>query len=165
MKNRSYGYDNLRFILIFCVVMAHFLEIFGDKSLLEAKETLYFVIYCFHMPVFFFLAVILLSLHGNAWRSMYFFMLSFKRCTGCLFIMYWDMPWYCSTIHPTGCCGICLLWSITSFCCPFWSVYQRNGGCRSSLWALLCLCWQAMSEPLAIHILCPERSYFFLILS
>lgn len=56
MKNRSYGYDNLRFILIFCVVMAHFLEIFGDKSLLEAKETLYFVIYCFHMPVFVFLS-------------------------------------------------------------------------------------------------------------
>ena len=45
---RKYKYDNLKFIMIFLVVFAHFLELFNG----EHKKILYIFIYTFHMPMF-----------------------------------------------------------------------------------------------------------------
>lgn len=47
---REYGFDNIRCILIFLVVFAHFLEPY------TAKNPLYRMIYTFHMPVFAFIS-------------------------------------------------------------------------------------------------------------
>lgn len=49
---RQYYLDNLRFLLIFLVVFAHFLEVCKD---FPGRELLYQVIYSFHMPAFLFL--------------------------------------------------------------------------------------------------------------
>lgn len=47
-KIREYKYDNIKVILIFCVVFAHLLEILnGDTS-----NKIYIFIYIFHMPIF-----------------------------------------------------------------------------------------------------------------
>lgn len=48
---RDFGIDNLRVFLIFCVVFAHFLEIYNVRY----GGILYRLIYQFHMPCFFFL--------------------------------------------------------------------------------------------------------------
>lgn len=52
-KPRLYSYDNLKFILIFLVVLAHLIEVSAD---FEGKQQLYTLIYSFHMPVFIFLS-------------------------------------------------------------------------------------------------------------
>ncbi len=52
-KPRLYGYDNVKFILIFLVVLAHLMEI---SAPFEGKQQLYTLIYSFHMPVFIFLS-------------------------------------------------------------------------------------------------------------
>lgn len=49
---RDYGFDNIRALLIICVVFAHLLEI---RSPFPFGGTLYRVIYSFHMPVFLFI--------------------------------------------------------------------------------------------------------------
>lgn len=51
-KNRDYGFDNIRAVLIICVVFAHLLEI---RSPFPFGGTLYQMIYSFHMPVFLFI--------------------------------------------------------------------------------------------------------------
>lgn len=53
MKTREYQYDNIRFILIFLVVMGHLLEL--STSILF-QTTAYKCIYTFHMPAFLFLS-------------------------------------------------------------------------------------------------------------
>lgn len=52
-KTRLYGYDNVKFILIFLVVLGHLLEISSDFI---GKDLLYKMIYSCHMPVFIFLS-------------------------------------------------------------------------------------------------------------
>lgn len=52
-KPRLYGYDNIKFILIFFVVLAHLMEISADFA---HKQQLYTLIYSFHMPMFIFLS-------------------------------------------------------------------------------------------------------------
>lgn len=52
-SSRFYGLDNLKFILIFCVVLGHTIEISDVNG---DFELLYRVIYSFHMPVFIFIA-------------------------------------------------------------------------------------------------------------
>ncbi len=49
MKKRIYKFDNIKVILIFLVVLGHFLE------LITGYELLYLLIYSFHMPLFIFL--------------------------------------------------------------------------------------------------------------
>ena len=51
-KTRDHGFDNIRAILIICVVFGHMLEICPS---FPGKQSLYQVIYSFHMPVFIFL--------------------------------------------------------------------------------------------------------------
>lgn len=51
MRQRDYKMDNLRFILILCVLMGHFMELFKG----ELTSDLYKIIYSFHMPAFLFL--------------------------------------------------------------------------------------------------------------
>ncbi len=51
MQQRNYKMDNIRFILIFLVILGHYIELFqGEFSL-----ALYKIIYSFHMPAFLFL--------------------------------------------------------------------------------------------------------------
>lgn len=50
-KPRLYGYDNIKCILIFLVVLAHLMEISAPFA---GKDALYKLIYAFHMPVFIF---------------------------------------------------------------------------------------------------------------
>lgn len=50
---RSYGPDNLKFLLIFFVVLGHLIEL---SPFSRSSELMYLVIYTFHMPVFIFLA-------------------------------------------------------------------------------------------------------------
>lgn len=50
---REFQYDNLRCLLIALVVLGHLLEIAGE---FPHKETLYTLIYSFHMPAFLFLS-------------------------------------------------------------------------------------------------------------
>lgn len=50
---REFQYDNLRCLLIALVVLGHLLEIAGEFS---HKESLYTLIYSFHMPAFLFLS-------------------------------------------------------------------------------------------------------------
>lgn len=52
-KPRLYGYDNIKCILIFLVVLAHLIEI---SAPFEGKQQIYTLIYSFHMPVFIFLS-------------------------------------------------------------------------------------------------------------
>lgn len=51
MKQRNYRMDNIRFLLILCVLIGHFLELFKG----EFTSDLYKIIYSFHMPAFLFL--------------------------------------------------------------------------------------------------------------
>lgn len=51
-SERLYGFDNLKFVLIFLVVLGHFLEI---SEAFEGSELLLRTIYSFHMPAFLFL--------------------------------------------------------------------------------------------------------------
>lgn len=51
--NRDYGFDNMRALLIACVVFAHLLEI---RAPFPFGGDIYRVIYSFHMPVFLFLS-------------------------------------------------------------------------------------------------------------
>lgn len=50
---RHSGFDNLKGILIICVVLGHFLELCPSNS---PAEDLYLMIYSFHMPLFFFIS-------------------------------------------------------------------------------------------------------------
>ena len=60
MKERDYGFDNSKLILIILVVFAHLLEI-STKNY-GAKCDIYRVIYSFHMPAFVFLTGYFLSI-------------------------------------------------------------------------------------------------------
>lgn len=51
MRQRDYQMDNIRFLLIFLVLMGHFMELFQG----EFTSGLYKLIYSFHMPAFLFL--------------------------------------------------------------------------------------------------------------
>lgn len=51
-NERLYGFDNLKFLLIFLVVLGHFLEFCVP---FRGSELLRRLIYCFHMPAFLFL--------------------------------------------------------------------------------------------------------------
>lgn len=51
MEARDYKVDNIRFLLIFCVVFGHLLELFSGPH----TDFLYRLIYSFHMPAFIFL--------------------------------------------------------------------------------------------------------------
>ena len=51
MRQRDYKMDNIRFFLIFCVLLGHFLELFVGAF----SSDLYKIIYSFHMPAFLFL--------------------------------------------------------------------------------------------------------------
>ena len=51
-SERLCGFDNLKFVLIFLVVLGHFLEI---SEAFEGSELLLRTIYSFHMPAFLFL--------------------------------------------------------------------------------------------------------------
>ena len=64
MKTREYQYDNLRFLLIALVVLGHLLEIAGE---FPHKETLYAVIYSFHMPAFLFLSGMFARFDRSKW--------------------------------------------------------------------------------------------------
>lgn len=55
-NNRRYGYDNLRFFLIVCVVFGHLLELVSGKSVMPVQKFLYFLIYSFHIPALLFLS-------------------------------------------------------------------------------------------------------------
>lgn len=50
--NRDHGFDNIRALLMVCVVFAHLLEI---RSPFPGSGNIYRIIYSFHMPVFLFL--------------------------------------------------------------------------------------------------------------
>ena len=52
LETRRYDFDNLRGLLILCVVFAHLVEIFTP---FPSSESLYRIIYSFHMPAFLFL--------------------------------------------------------------------------------------------------------------
>ena len=64
VKTREYQYDNLRFLLIALVVLGHLLEIAGE---FPHKETLYAVIYSFHMPAFLFLSGMFARFDRSKW--------------------------------------------------------------------------------------------------
>lgn len=51
MQKRDYKMDNIRFLLIFLVLMGHFMELFKG----ELTSDIYKLIYSFHMPAFLFL--------------------------------------------------------------------------------------------------------------
>lgn len=51
-KERLYGFDNLKFVLIFLVVLGHFLEFSME---FDGSDLLRRIIYSFHMPAFIFL--------------------------------------------------------------------------------------------------------------
>lgn len=51
MRQRDYKMDNFRLLLIFLVLMGHFMELFKG----ELTSSLYKIIYSFHMPAFLFL--------------------------------------------------------------------------------------------------------------
>lgn len=51
-SQRLYGFDNLKFVLIFLVVLGHFLEV---SEAFRGSELLLRTIYSFHMPAFLFL--------------------------------------------------------------------------------------------------------------
>lgn len=52
MNQRLYKFDNIRFLLMFLVVLGHFLEVIHS----EVGSQLYRVIYSFHMPLFIFVS-------------------------------------------------------------------------------------------------------------
>lgn len=52
-NKREYGFDNIRFLLILCVVVGHLLEI---RNPFGGDDLLYRGIYSFHMPAFLFVA-------------------------------------------------------------------------------------------------------------
>lgn len=54
IKSRDYQFDNLKTLLIFLVVVGHFIQIFIDDS--AVLRTLYLFIYSFHMPLFVFVS-------------------------------------------------------------------------------------------------------------
>lgn len=51
-NTRDYGFDNIRFVLMFCVILGHLLEF----CQVWCGSTLYRLIYLFHMPCFLFLS-------------------------------------------------------------------------------------------------------------
>lgn len=51
---REYYFDNLKFLLIFLVVLGHFAELIMKKS--EIAKTTWMIIYSFHMPLFIFVS-------------------------------------------------------------------------------------------------------------
>lgn len=53
-KERISYYDNLKFLLIFLVVLGHFLPVIADKS--AGARVIHTYIYLFHMPLFVFLS-------------------------------------------------------------------------------------------------------------
>lgn len=53
MNQRLYKFDNVRVLLIFLVVLGHFLELYRDN---ETVSQVYRVIYSFHMPLFLFIS-------------------------------------------------------------------------------------------------------------
>lgn len=56
MKERSYLFDNLKAVLIFCVVFAHFLRIGGHFELDSPSRVIYIICFTFMMEGFFFVS-------------------------------------------------------------------------------------------------------------
>lgn len=55
-KQRSCLWDNIKFILILLMVLGHFADLYTEKPYLtESTQTIYFIIYGFHMPAFIFI--------------------------------------------------------------------------------------------------------------
>ncbi len=52
MNQRLYKFDNIRFLLMFLVILGHLLEVIHS----EVGSQLYRVIYSFHMPLFIFVS-------------------------------------------------------------------------------------------------------------
>ena len=53
-NGREYYFDNLKFLLIFLVVLGHFAELIMNKSIIA--KTTWMIIYSFHMPLFVFVS-------------------------------------------------------------------------------------------------------------
>lgn len=52
-ENRIYLWDNLKFILIFLVLLGHMVDQFPDSGIFQS---IYVFVYAFHMPLFFFIS-------------------------------------------------------------------------------------------------------------
>lgn len=65
-KNRNYLLDNIKAILIFFVVLGHYIEPFINTS--NGLKFLYVAIYSFHMPLFVFVSGSLLKLNKNKFK-------------------------------------------------------------------------------------------------
>lgn len=53
-KTRRYLWDNLKFVLIFCVVIGHYIQYYTDDS--ANMRSLFVFLYTFHMPAFIFVS-------------------------------------------------------------------------------------------------------------
>ena len=90
-KPRLYGYDNIKFILIFLVVLGHLLEI---SSPFPEKEMLYKLIYSCHMPVFIFISGFFAKFNSSkiVFHQIYPYLLRF-------------IIWYCIQMRMVRCHG------------------------------------------------------------
>lgn len=76
-KNRVYLWDNMKFILIFLVVLGHFSDIYVDKS--PTLQSIYLGIYVFHMPAFLFVSGLFSkrTIKERHWRKLFNYMILF----------------------------------------------------------------------------------------
>jgi fucose 4-O-acetylase-like acetyltransferase len=114
--NRNAVVDNARFILIFLVVLGHFLEFFLGNN--EFFRSLYIGIYTLHMPAFAFLAGIYAprkhtySSLQKMLRSIFIPLFLFSVIYELLHYIYWDWSSYSQKFQPYW-----LLWF-------FWSLFS-----------------------------------------
>lgn len=108
--SRDYGMDNLRCLLMMCVVLGHLLEICPSSP---GSEFLYRILYVFHMPAFVFLTGYFARYDPRRIVSGWVIPYAVFQTLYLLFSRH--VLGLQSQLPPIGCCGIC--WPARSMCC------------------------------------------------
>ncbi|MCR5150957.1 MAG: acyltransferase family protein [Clostridiales bacterium] len=89
IQNRSQKWDNLKFILIFLVVLGHVADRFADVS--YATGCLRFIIYSFHMPAFIFVSGLFgkKNIDEKRWNNLASYLVLYLIIHSLIFISRW----------------------------------------------------------------------------
>ena len=75
MENRIALWDNLKFLLVTCVVIGHFADQFTDVSIIY--DSIFLFIYSFHIPLFIFISGVLYKNKYTINKALFFISIGF----------------------------------------------------------------------------------------
>ena len=115
MRQRIQLWDNIKFLLIFCVVLGHLVDDFTGVS--DICKIIYLFVYAFHMPSFLFISG-LFHKNEKIFPKIFFFISAGFALKITLFVAkraYGETPDFCFFRMP-ACHGLCLCLRLVRRC-------------------------------------------------